>query len=315
MQENSQELPIDILEDEPADPIEMSPKPQSQSEALPERAEPESSSKKYTNEDVYKMVSLVLHYPSGGHGGESFWNLMVKIYKNTLLEGRNGGGLRSRWRKTAKEHPSDLKEYRKQLAATLSPEFVEKVEKEIAAGITDAAKHELNNKAYSTLFPNNPKPLETSEKKIKRRKLNEGGTELVHPEEKKKQRKSKIHVDLNSLVRKREALVSGSEINTPEIVNMIERSKNSVIMKNVKNNERTIKSLEEVTEMESAQLCDKVDLKREKFFKTSKPIPKPWTELEDTILRHQKYTEIYMHLVKARGQEEINKRKVFLGLT
>jgi hypothetical protein len=315
MHENSQDMPIDILEDEPADPIEMSPKAQSQPEAVPERAEPETSSKKYTNEDVYKMVSLVRHYPLGGHGGESFWNLMVKVYGSTLLEGRNGGGLRSRWRKTAKEHALKLEEYQKQLAANLSPEFVERVEKEIAAGIADTTKYELNIKAYSTLFPNAPKPLETSEKKTKRKKIEEGSAELVFPEERKKPRKSKMHVDLNSLLRKRDKLLPGLDVNTPEVANLIECAKNCVIMRDVNNKGKAIKSLKEVSPMEGTQLCKKIDLKREKFFKNSKPVPKPWTELEDTILRHQECTKVYTQLLKTKEKDKINKKNLFLGLT
>ena len=61
------------------------------------------ASKKYTNEDLYALVAIVLHFPKGGHGGEPFWNSMITIYGTTLLQGRKPGALRDRWRKIAKE--------------------------------------------------------------------------------------------------------------------------------------------------------------------------------------------------------------------
>ena len=116
MQKLPPEEPIDILADAAPDiPMEeSSPLHADVPGEKPESEEmQESVSKKYRNEDVYKMISLVLRYPSGGHGGETFWSWMVKIYGNTLLEGRNGSGLRNRWRKILKEHPSGLDEYKK----------------------------------------------------------------------------------------------------------------------------------------------------------------------------------------------------------
>eukprot|EP00826_Nyctotherus_ovalis_P033645 TRINITY_DN2737_c0_g5_i1.p1 TRINITY_DN2737_c0_g5~~TRINITY_DN2737_c0_g5_i1.p1 ORF type:complete len:326 (+),score=118.55 TRINITY_DN2737_c0_g5_i1:180-1157(+) len=322
MEENSSNPPIDILEDAPADPAELSQQAQDDNaplaEAPAEKAEPEehpeATSKKYTNEDVYKMVSLVLHYPSGGHGGESFWNLMVKVYGNTLLEGRNGSGLRSRWRKLAKEHPSDLEEFKRQLSTALSPDFVQSVEDKIAAGV-DASSLPLNSKAYAMLFPNAPKPADVAEKKSKRKKLEDGEVDVVSPEKKKKTRKptSKIHIDLNLVARKDGALRFAKG---PEPEARLERAKNLLLIKNTREDTFTVKDIKEAGLAEGVELCEKIDLERENIFKappskTAKET-KPWTEVEDMVVRHPERVEVYQCLVRLRGEDEVNKRKSFL---
>lgn len=314
MQENVQDPPIDILEDAPADPVELSPKAEDNpSQAPSEKIEQgETISKKYTNEDLYTMICLALRYPSGGHGGESFWNLMVKIYGSTLLEGRNGGGLRSRWRKLVKDHPSGIEEYKKQLAAELLPEFIEGIENKIAAATAEPDKLSLNAKAYSILFPDAPKPIDTSEKKVYKKKKLEEGVEIIFPEEKKKVKKVKIGIDLNKLIQKGNVIPELDGI-TVDIKSKLESAHNFVIIKDVKENKRQIKALIEVNAMENIQLCEKVDIKRGKFFKSSKIISKPWTEIEDTILRHPEYTEVNNHLLKTRGKDEVTRRKLFLG--
>eukprot|EP00826_Nyctotherus_ovalis_P022920 TRINITY_DN17677_c0_g1_i4.p1 TRINITY_DN17677_c0_g1~~TRINITY_DN17677_c0_g1_i4.p1 ORF type:complete len:234 (-),score=31.17 TRINITY_DN17677_c0_g1_i4:20-721(-) len=189
---DSQDQPIDILLDIPDDPIELSQEAVDIGVSPKQNLSATLSLKKYTNEDVYKLLSLVLHYPSGGHGGESFWNLMIKLYGNTLLEGRNGSGLRSRWRKFHKEHPTDCEEQRRQLAATLSPEFVEEVETTIAIGAASASQLALNSKAFATLFPNTSKPVTKNKRKRCENGFEVKGRELY----------SRLYVDLELLIPK-----------------------------------------------------------------------------------------------------------------
>lgn len=59
----------------------------------------------FTDEELYTMMTLVTHYPKGGHGGEAFWASMVNLYKGhlDLFKERTAGSLRDKWRKLQKE--------------------------------------------------------------------------------------------------------------------------------------------------------------------------------------------------------------------
>lgn len=314
MTENSSEQLVDILEDAPADPVELSPKMQVANNQEESKEVHEASFKKYTNEDDYKMISLVNHYPSGGHGGESFWNLMVKVYGNTLLEGRNGSGLRSRWRKFSKDH-SNLVEYKEQLIATLPSELIQDIEAKISSGITDTSKLELNSKAYATLFPNAPKPIEAAERRVRKKKLEGGDVELIYDEEKKRTHKStsKMVIDLNLMARKGPSILEKG-VNSIETANKLELTKNFVMVRDVKEGRLMIRDLRKAGAMEGIQSCEKFDQTRQHFFKTTKGRVLPWTELEDMILQHPEYIEMYEQLIKSRTENEIKKRKSLFGL-
>lgn len=314
MKENSSEQLVDILEDAPADPVELSPKMRAANSQEGSKEAYEASFKKYTNEDDYKMISLVNHYPSGGHGGESFWNLMVRVYGNTLLEGRNGSGLRSRWRKLNKDH-SNLAEHKEHLIAILPSELIQGIESKISSGINDTSKLELNSKAYATLFPNIPKPIETVDRRVRKKKLEGGEVQLVYDEERKRTHKptSKMVIDLNLVARKSSSIL-GKATNLTETTNKFEFTKNFVIVKDVKEGRLMIRDLRKAGAMEGIQSCEKFDQTRECFFKTPRSKTLAWTELEDMILQHPEDTQIYNQLIKSRTENEIKKRKILLGL-
>jgi hypothetical protein len=292
------DAPVDLLEDVPAGYFEWTSKDQDNIDQAPEIQFSETlkfTSKKYTNEDVYTLISLVNRYPSGGHGGESFWHLMVKIYGDKLLEGRNGGGLRSRWRKVLKDNPN-IEEYKKQLAASLSPEVIKTIERKISEGVAAISKYTLNNKAYTSLFSDTHKP----KRKACKRKLSED---------------NKIYVDLNLIARKQIPILT-SQYNSIENLIKLEHTKNMVIVKNTKEANYTIKDLTHWGRLGEVEgLCEKVDLERENIFKNTECEIVHWTELEDIVLHRPEYTEIYNQLIKLKGIQEVSKRKHLLGLS
>ena len=67
-------------------------------------------SRKYTDEDLYLMIAVVAHYPQGGHGGETFWNSMINLYKDKIkfFNEKSAGSLRDKWRKIQKEVMVDI---------------------------------------------------------------------------------------------------------------------------------------------------------------------------------------------------------------
>lgn len=323
MQEPAPEEPVDILADAPAEVSEELPG-QMEADAPPEKAESEemqaTTSKKYKNEDVYTMISIVLRYPSGGHGGETFWTWMVKIYGNSLLEGRNGSGLRNRWRKISKEHASDLAEYKKQLAEGLSKEFIENVDKKIEESIADVGSLGLSSKAYSSLFPELSKPVDHKEtERLARKRKPEDNN--IEGEERKKVKKisNKGGIDLDTLVPKlTHDLSSLIEDNDEGIMSAkITLGKNLLITRDLKTNACSVKSKTEVP-VEEYQFFKKpevrqCDILRDSAGKANTNI-KQWNELEDMILRHPENIDLNNCLIKTKGAEEVAKRKQILGL-
>ena len=328
MQEPRSDKPIDILADPPA---EVSEEALAQMEASPLAEKPESeeaqggASKKYSNEDVYTMVSLVVRYPSGGHGGETFWTWMMKIYGKSLLEGRNGSGLRNRWRKISKEHPSDLTEYKKQLAEGLSKEIVENVDKKIEEEIANIPSLGLTTKAHASLFPEVPRPPDPKEAERSSRKRNkpeDNNIDIDPNEEKKKVKKTntKGGIDLDTLVPKVPQDLSKfiEDTDTAGIQARITLGKDLVIIKDTETNKTTIKSLGAGASLDEVQSFKKPEVKLYDILRDSASKAnldsKQWTELEDMILRNPAYIDLNNILLKTRGAEEVVKRKRTLGI-
>jgi hypothetical protein len=327
MQNPGQDKPVDILAEPPA---ELSEEPPAQIEVDPlaDKLESEEaqaiSSKKYSNEDVYTMVSLVLRYPSGGHGGETFWTWMVKIYGNSLLEGRNGSGLRNRWRKISKEHPSDLREYKKQLAEGLPKKVVENVDKNIEEEIADVGSLGLSSKAYSSLFPEMPRPPDPKEAERASRKRNkpeDNNIDASPHEEKKKMKKTstKGGIDLDTLISKTTKDLS-KLIEDTDVAGMEARitlGKDLVIIRDLKTNSIVIKS------QAAGPLPNEFHLKKPKVKQCgilrdcgskANTDNKQWTEIEDLVLKHPEYIDLNNCLLKTKGAEEVAKRKRILGI-
>lgn len=303
---------------------------ENQDEANQDEA-PEVSSKKYTKEETYTMLCFVLRYPSGGHGGEAFWDWMIKIYGDSLLEGRNSSGLRNRWRKLAKQYGSRLEEEKKKLEESLPKEFMDEVEKKITEATVNASKFGLSVKAYSTLFPDLPKPVNTkeAERGVKKKKLEDGNAQIIPIEESKKIKKpkdalhkAKNHLDLTQLVSKKPIALSNLlEDNVLEARAKMAASKNIVIVKDMKENTVAIKDVRELLSLDEINSCKKLDSNLLDFFKSwnqaiaeSNKGKGEWTELEDIVLRHPSNTDLMNILIKTRGPEEILKRKKALNL-
>lgn len=324
--ENSE---VEEMKDEPSN---SNGEPVGSQEDNPEEKEgQEVISKKYTKQETYIMLSLVLRYPSGGHGGEAFWNWMTKIYGETLLEGRNGTGLRNRWRKMAKQYGTKLEEEKKKLEEALPKELMEEVESKIAEAQTNAERLGLSSKAFRSLFPELPQPASAkeTERALKKKKLEDGYAEGVSPEESKKTKKpkdplhkAKNYIDLGLLVSKKPVVLSTLlEDNLLESQGKIALSKNVVIIKDIRENTVALKDIKELPSLEPINSCKKLDSNLLHFFKTwNESIAendkgrREWGELEDVILRHPENADLMSVLAKTHGEEEVAKRKKALNL-
>lgn len=122
-------------------------------EAAPRKKQ--SSSKKYKDEDLYKMASLVLQYPSAKHSGQVFWSYMMQNFGNSMLEGRNATGLRNKWKKEAKTFtsPEELKD---RLAKSLPPDTVKSIDENIASVVNSIPPIQFKGRG------GNPNPLRTA---------------------------------------------------------------------------------------------------------------------------------------------------------
>ena len=291
----------------------------------------EVSSKKYTKQENFIMLSLALHYPTGGHGGEAFWRSMTKIYGDTLLEGRNSSGLRNHWRIMLKQYASMLKENKQKLEESLPKEFVEDVEKKIAEAAANAANFELSNKAYKSLFPELPKPdtAKGTERALKKKKMEDGSAQAIPIEESKKVRKTKDlphkgknHIDLTQLISKKPVrIVSLAMDNVLESQTKMALCRNIVIIKDIKENDIKVKDIKELPSVQEIQGCKKLDSNLHDFFKSwNKAIAESnkkkgeWNELEDIVLKYPGNSDLMNLLVKTRGADEVLKRKRALNL-
>lgn len=110
-----------------------------------------AGSKRYNNEDFYKMTSLVAQNPEAKHTGQVFWSLMMQAYGNTLLQGRNATALRNRWKKIAKMFPTmaAVEGYKSELAESLASDIVKSIDEIINNSnkpITVGRKREASHK-------------------------------------------------------------------------------------------------------------------------------------------------------------------------
>ena len=115
-------------------------------------------------ESMYKQISLVLKYPYGGHGGESFWRSMKLLYGQTFLTEETSSQLRSKWRSIKNFSNDNITITKEVLKKTLPKDFIDKIDKEIDIVDMEIASKELTNQAYSRLFPNTPKTKEVRKK-------------------------------------------------------------------------------------------------------------------------------------------------------
>eukprot|EP00826_Nyctotherus_ovalis_P040141 TRINITY_DN391_c0_g1_i4.p1 TRINITY_DN391_c0_g1~~TRINITY_DN391_c0_g1_i4.p1 ORF type:complete len:258 (-),score=120.97 TRINITY_DN391_c0_g1_i4:191-964(-) len=256
---------------------------------------------------------------------------MTKMYGDTLLEGRNGTGLRNRWRKMAKQYGTKLEEERKKLEEALPKEFMEEVERKIAEAQTNVNSFGLSSKAFRSLFPDLPQPASTkeAERVLKKKKLDDGSAQGVSAEESKRAKKpkdplhkAKNYIDLALLVSKKPVMLSNLlEDNLLESQGKIALSKNVVIIKDIRENTVMLKDIKELPSLEPISSCQKVDSNLLHFFKVwnesmaeSDKGRKEWGELEDIILQHPENSDLMNILAKTHGEEEVAKRKKALNL-
>ena len=286
----------------------------------------ELTTKKYGDEDNYKMISLVLRYPSGGHGGETFWMWMLKIYGDTLLEGRNANSLRNRWRILSKKHPNNLDEYKKELAEKIPKEVIDNIEKIIAEATNNISNYDLSNKAYALLFPGIPRPLDCKDGERGKRKRAEGSNfEGGLGDDKRKFIKlnTRNHVDLNKLSSStpNTALNLVDDIDSSSLQAKLLFVENFMIIRNLIDNTISIKDRKDLPLTEEIAMFKKVEAKPRNYFKTiNQCIIKSnevheWTELEDMVLKTSNNPDMLKLLVSSKGFENVERRKKLIGIS
>lgn len=270
--------------------------------------------KKYGNEELYIMVTLALHYPEGGHNGNTFWKIMTELYGDSLLKERIAGALREKWRKIAKEYTNRLEEYRNTLAEPLAKEFIENVEKVISDKHAEPIPLLAGNKRRAALLSKN------------------NGDGIIEKEgiepTAKRTRKKKIFS--NIIIGKDSPM--GEDIRTCIDLSQVTAKKSTGICKILK--KHGLSALDVATEnylatkdqnpfvqelLKSTKIVEqsKVNLPRLEVVlgNTAKPINNiEWTELEDLALRHKENAELQNCLIRSKGELAVTSRKKVLGL-
>jgi len=270
------------------------------------------TAKKYGNEDLYTMVTLALHYPKGGYGGNSFWKSMTELYGDSILKERIAGALRERWRKIAKEHANDLENYKQVLAQSLPKEFIDNVEKVINTKLAERGSLLAGSKRHSSLLPNifkdgnigasgiengeSKKPIAIAKRTRKKKQFSNVriGNEL----------ESVRCIDMSQLAAKKSIgickLLKRQGLNDIDSeIKSIFANKDliSEILKTV----RTVESGTSLPNLETT-LGNNVKDKEE------------WTELENLALKHQEIPELQSCLIKMKGAEAVASHRKALGI-
>lgn len=278
-------------------------------------------SKKYENAEIYPMVTLVLHYPEAGHNGRQFWTSMINTYEDSIPTLRNAGALREKWRKIAKNYPTNLEEYKKKLIDELPKQFVDKIEGIISKKLAEPNPNPISGKRRSAPLPNIFKG-----EGIQKIKLDNGeeGKLLTKKTGAKKPSLGRIRIG--------HAFTSLEDIRTCLDLNSITARKAIGISKTIKKcgsldvdidakeflskrNENTpfIQGLIQLTkEVEpNLGLLPKLPTKPlEQLLKGEDG----WNELEDMALRCINIPEVQDCLIKMKGIAAVEERKKLLGI-
>ena len=270
--------------------------------------------KKYGNEEIYKMVTLVLHYPDAGHSGKQFWISMMNIYGDSVLEGRNSGALREKWRKIGKDHPTDLEEYKKKLTEELPKDLIDDIENKINIKLLDPSQNTITNKRHSKLLPN----IFNGEG-VKKIKLSNGKNEEFIL------KKSAIKKSTLGRSRIGKFLISNDDIRNPIDLSQVLTKKCSGISKTIKKlglpdvdgeakefvagKDPTVTNLNELL-----QSTNEVVQNLEAIQKLLLEKDNEWNELEDMALKHPENSDIQECLARIKNEEAMNKRKKLLGI-
>lgn len=277
-------------------------------------------SKKYVNEEIYPMVTLVLHYPEAGHSGRQFWTSMINMYGDSITTLRNAGALREKWRKIAKTYPTNLEEYKKKLTEELPKEFVAKIEASINAKLAEPNLNPLSSKRRSAPLPNIFKGEGIQKMKLD----NEEEGKLMKKTGPKKPSLGRIRIghaftslediraciDLNSMTARKAIGISktikrygGSDLDSEAKEFLSRRNENAPFV------QRLIQSTKEVDP--NLGLLPKLPTKA--LEQVSKG-EEGWNELEDMALRCINIPEVQDCLIRMKGISAIEERKKFLGI-
>lgn len=282
--------------------------------------------RKYNDKEVYIMVSLVLRYPDGGHKGKVFWASMLSTFGDNLLEGRTDESLRNKWRKILKEYPGTMEEYKNHLAKALPAEYIEDIDEKMRTAFTKGNVPDPPKNARPSA-----RPIIAS-KENEEKKTKSSITEIKETiEEEIEDTKEEINdtINLNDLINRKGIdfaklceVQDRRELKYKRLVN----EENKVVEdeaylqeeiplykkideKLMKFAEKYNKSIDYLTEaLENAS----GDFQELESYLEGKAII-PWTELEDVVLEHIEQGVVQDQVLKTRGEEAVNKRKIYLG--
>lgn len=271
------------------------------------------TTKKYGMEDIYRMVTLVLHYPDAGHSGKQFWSSMMSIYGDSVLEGRNFGALREKWRKIAKEHPSDLEEYKKTLIGQLPKELIEDIEQKITDKLSDPTLNHVINKRHSTLLPNIFNGEGVKKIKLGNGKDGEGAV-----------KKSIVKKSTLGRTKVGKALDSIEDIRNCIDLGQIIVKKSSGISKAIKRLGLSFIDDEAkdflLGKDQNAAFAKELLQSTKELEQKIQPLPKLpleiklWTRLEEMALMHPENQDMQEWLLREKGLETIENHKKSLGI-
>jgi hypothetical protein len=276
--------------------------------------------KKYDDKEIYPMITLVLHYPEAGHTGRQFWTSMMSLYGDSILASRNAGALREKWRKIAKDHSTDLPEYKKELTEGLPKEFVDNIEKTISKKMTEPNKNPITSKRRSSHLPNifkgegiqkmkldNGKKEELVTKKTGPKKPSLGRIRIGHDYNSLEDIRNSI--DLNSITA-RKAIGISKTIKRYGYPDLDSEAKDFLSKRN--ENALEVQRLTQLTK--NVEVNTGLPKLPTKLFEEILKADEAWSELEDLALRHIELPELQAYLLKARGSSAIEQRKKLLGI-
>eukprot|EP01022_Parablepharisma_sp_SALTPOND_P020508 TRINITY_DN3750_c0_g1_i1.p1 TRINITY_DN3750_c0_g1~~TRINITY_DN3750_c0_g1_i1.p1 ORF type:complete len:320 (+),score=59.95 TRINITY_DN3750_c0_g1_i1:944-1903(+) len=87
--------------------------------------------KKFSTEEIYKVMLVALKNPDGGSGGVTFWSNMIMQYGGKFFGGKSASGLREKWRTINDKYSFRIKEYKRELEKELGLEKVRDIKDEV----------------------------------------------------------------------------------------------------------------------------------------------------------------------------------------
>lgn len=307
--------------------------------------------RKYKEEDIYKLVAVVMHHPNEDHLSISFWHNMIAKYGEGFFCGRSPSGLKAKWLKIIAECENELMPHKKEIEQKLKPEKIAKIIGIIEGSIKDYSedkyeesitehfvhseeKKEVNNENEKFIkYLVNRIAKKDNEINLTKNTENQDSlsktevTEILCCFDIEKMFNNSAKHCLENLVALLDDKFDINELK--EDCECVKFTHNSDSKSFSVNDERT-DSLEQYLDldikfdyfkekykMEFSKLYDLLKSVNGDFNELERCLDGEkviqWTDFEDNILKINN-GELYQSLIEKKGQEEVEKRKNFLEL-